>query len=48
VTKALQDFRDGLRGAHPDDYEGRTMRMLVRVIPDDRSLQDLVAYLDGL
>jgi hypothetical protein len=38
----------GARGAHPDDYEGRTMRVLVRLIPDDQSLQDLVAYLDGL
>ena len=48
VTKALQDFRGGARGAHPGDYEGRTMRVLVRVIPDDQSLQDVVAYVDGL
>lgn len=48
LTQALQDFRSGTRGAHPDDYEGRTMRVLVRLIPDDQSLQDLVAYIDGL
>jgi cytochrome c oxidase subunit 2 len=48
LTKELQDFRDGTRGAHPDDYEGRTMRILVRMIPDGQSLRDLVAYVDGL
>ena len=48
LTKALQDFRNGTRGAPVDDYEGRTMRVLVRLIPDDQSLQDLAAYIDGL
>jgi len=48
LTKALQDFRDGARGSHPDDYEGRTMSRLVRMIRDDQALQDVVAYVDGL
>lgn len=48
LNQALKDFRDGTRGAHPGDYEGRTMRVLVRLIPDDQSLQDLVAYIEGL
>lgn len=48
LNQALQAFRDGMRGAHPGDYEGRTMRVLVRLIPDDQSLHDLVAYIDGL
>jgi cytochrome c oxidase subunit II len=48
LKDALQDFRSGARGAHPGDYEGRTMRVLVRLIPDDQSLRDLVAYLDAL
>lgn len=48
VQKSLQDFRSGARGAHPDDYEGRTMGVLVRLISDDQALQDLVRFIDAL
>jgi cytochrome c oxidase subunit II len=47
LKQTIQVFRDGTRGAHPDDYEGRTMRVLVRLIPDDQALHDLVAYIDA-
>lgn len=48
LVKTLRDFQSGARGVRPGDYEGHTMRVLVRLIPDDRALQDLVAYIDGL
>jgi len=47
LTKALQDFRSGARGALLGDHEGRTMRALVRLIPDDEALLALVAYIDA-
>lgn len=47
LTKALQDFQLGTRGMQPADHEGRTMRVLVRLIPDEQSLQDLVSYIDA-
>lgn len=48
VTKALADFKTGARGAIPGDHEGRTMRALVRLIPDDQALQDVAEYIDTL
>lgn len=48
LTKSLQDFRSGARGTPPGDHEGRTMRALVRLIPDDQAVQDIATYIDAL
>ncbi len=44
----LLAFRDGVRGAHPDDRTGRQMRAMAGVLPDDRALRDVVAFIASL
>lgn len=44
----LKNFRQGIRGAHPDDNYGPQMRSMAKVITDDRSLDDLAFFINTL
>ncbi len=44
----LQAFREGVRGAHPEDRTGKQMRAMGGVLPDDEALRDVVAFITSL
>ena len=44
----LQKFRSGLRGDHPDDTYGAQMVPFATLLPDERALLDVVAYINTL
>ncbi len=44
----LQKFRAGLRGDHPDDVIGLQMAPFAKLMPDEQSLLDVVAYINTL
>jgi cytochrome c oxidase subunit 2 len=44
----LQKFRAGLRGDHPDDVIGLQMAPFAKLLPDEQSLLDVVAYINTL
>ncbi len=44
----LKAFREGTRGAHPDDRTGRQMRAMAGVLPSDQALRDVTAFIAGL
>jgi cytochrome c oxidase subunit II len=44
----LQAFRDGTRGAHPDDVYGQQMRPMAGVLAGDKAMRDVVAYIASL
>src|SRR5690606_25599432 len=48
LLRQLEYFRDGVRGAHPDDLYGMQMAMMAASLRDERALQDVVAYIDSL
>jgi len=48
LTRQLENFRSGVRGAHPSDYSGAQMAQLAIALHDQRAISDLVAYLDTL
>ncbi len=48
LVRQLQNFRAGIRGAHPGDAYGHQMMMMVDVLRDDQTINDLVAYLNML
>lgn len=48
VESQLQKFRDGIRGAHPDDYAGLRMRPMARTIRSDEDITALAAYVASL
>lgn len=48
VERQLNNFRDSIRGTHPDDKFGGQMQQIAASIPDDQTIKDLVAYLNSL
>jgi cytochrome c oxidase subunit 2 len=48
LVQQLKNFRDGLRGAHPEDYYGAQMKMMADILTRDEYINDLVAYINTL
>jgi len=48
LVTQLKNFRDGIRGSHPQDSYGAQMALLAATLADDRTIADLVAYLNSL
>lgn len=48
ARRQLRYFRDGARGAHPDDTHGAQMRAFAAVLADDRAIADVAAHLATL
>lgn len=48
MTRQLKYFKDGLRGAHPDDIRGQQMAAIAKTLPDEQSIADVVAYIATL
>jgi cytochrome c oxidase subunit 2 len=45
LARQLQNFRQGIRGTHPQDFYGAQMSLMSKVLPDDQSVNDLLAYI---
>ena len=48
MIRQLMYFRDGIRGAHPEDTRGQQMAAIATVLTDDQAIADVVAYISGL
>jgi cytochrome c553 len=48
LVRQLERFRAGERGFAPEDAPGTTMRAAASVLPDDKAVNDLVAYINTL
>ena len=48
LVRQLQNFRDGIRGSHPEDAYGDQMRMMADIFANDQAINDVVAYLNTL
>ena len=48
LARQLQNFKAGIRGAHPQDFPGTQMALMSGMISDERAINDLLAYLDTL
>jgi cytochrome c oxidase subunit 2 len=42
----LQNFRDGVRGAHAQDIHGAQMALMARMLADDAAIADILAYIN--
>jgi len=45
LVKQIRDYRSGARGTHPDDLRGAQMRPMVQLLPDDKAIHDVIAYI---
>ena len=48
LVTQLKNFKQGIRGAHPQDLYGPQMMSMAAILADDRATTDLVAYIGGL
>ncbi|NND91157.1 MAG: hypothetical protein HKN42_09860 [Granulosicoccus sp.] len=48
LVRQVNNFRRGIRGAHPQDAYGPQMRSMAAVVSDERSLDDLAYYINTL
>ena len=48
LVRQLQNFREGIRGTHPEDSYGAQMRPMANSLPDDQAVHDVVAYIQTL
>ena len=45
LKRQFAHFRDGVRGADPKDVPGRQMAMMARTVPNERDLDDIIAFI---
>lgn len=48
LTRQLKNFKDGIRGAHPDDTFGAQMRPMAMMLANEQDIADVVAYLSSM
>jgi cytochrome c553 len=45
LKRQFTNFRDGVRGADPQDVPGRQMALMARTLPTERDLDDVIAFI---
>lgn len=48
LARQLHDFKDGVRGDHPEDYYGKQMGFMAGILQDEQAINDVVAYINTL
>src|SRR6266513_1260599 len=48
LARQLHNFQQGIRGTHPQDFYGAQMALMAKILPDDRAIDDLLAYIHTL
>jgi cytochrome c oxidase subunit 2 len=48
MARQLENFRQGIRGTHPQDFHGAQMRSMARALKDEASINDLLDYINEL
>jgi len=48
MARQLMYFRDGIRGAHPEDTRGQQMAAMAKLLTDDQMIADVVSYISEL
>jgi cytochrome c oxidase subunit 2 len=48
IERQLHNFRDDVRGSHPQDYYGFQMGLMGQSLHDEQAVKDLIAYINTL
>jgi cytochrome c oxidase subunit II len=48
LERQLQNFKQGIRGSHPQDFYGAQMTQMANVLRDDQAIKDLIDYMHTL
>ena len=48
LARQLQEFKQGIRGAHRQDFYGAQMASMAKILADDQAINDVLAYVHTL
>lgn len=48
MERQLKNFRDGIRGAHRENFDGAQMAAIAKYLTDDQAITDLIDYMHNL
>ncbi|NOX67691.1 MAG: c-type cytochrome [Gammaproteobacteria bacterium] len=48
IKSQLENFRNGVRGAHPGDFDGKQMGYMAKTLHNEKAVNDLIAYINSL
>jgi len=48
MARQLQNFKDDVRGGHPQDYYGKQMGFMGDILHDEQAINDVIAYINTL
>ena len=48
LARQLENYRQGIRGSHPEDLYGKQMALMVVMLRNEQAIRDLVAYINTL
>ena len=48
IARQLKNYKQGIRGSHPQDLYGKQMTLMMVVLRDDQAINDVVAYINTL
>ena len=48
MKRELQNFQQGLRGAHPQDFNGAQMAAMAKVLDGEQAINDVLTHIDAL
>lgn len=48
LVRQLENFQQGARGRHPEDFYGTQMAEMSRMLTDEKAIRDVVAYINTL
>ena len=48
LANQLRNFKRGIRGEHPQDYYGKQMGFMGRILQNDQAINDVIAYINTL
>jgi cytochrome c oxidase subunit 2 len=48
LARQLENYRQGIRGSHPQDLYGKQMNLISSMLRDEQAVQDVVAYINTL
>ena len=48
LASQLNNFKQGIRGGHPNDFQGKQMGFMARTLQSEKDINDLVAYINTL
>jgi len=48
MKRQLQNFQQGLRGSHPQDFSGAQMAAMAKTLADDKAIDDVLKHIDSM